>query len=592
VTAPPSLRISTIGYVFQVLRVGATLWDGKKWWPVHFQESQNHFEVQHARESERDPYNARSLQEAWRGKKPVHGRHAGLHDMFVPVQVQGRVQAVLVTGPFLIARSTSAEILERWRWLTSRQGHPGDPEFAHYLSITLGTLVLEGPAFATYQRLLSSVARLMVGEGPFSALEKEVDDLCDELAPARFVDRMWETAQSMVDDRTTRVWSSPNFAPHLALLSIQRVPDHALVGLAASRQTTSDPVDDAVRRDAFQRACVEVARRSGDVVTGRVGDHGVMFLSAFTGTKERRRQRIEQLMDRVSAVARKDYGLALHFGSSALASSARLSASYQDALGAAESALTQGIRMVSVKRGSPRERSPLWKLRHELVGAAEERAAAMPSRFERYAEAVAMHSGHRIDLARAQLDAGFETVAKEYVKSGALDQKSFGEMCDALDRAAAEASTVSDVFSAYRRAMADMAAAVEKPVLARQDRSLRRAVEYIHQRYSEPLSAPKVASVAGFAPKYFSYLFRRREKMTFEDYLRRVRIERARQLLVSTDLNLARVAELSGFRSAQYFCHVFRDTGGVTPTEFRERARSLATRRARPRTNGRKLARM
>ena len=126
-------------------------------------------------------------------------------------------------------------------------------------------------------------------------------------------------------------------------------------------------------------------------------------------------------------------------------------------------------------------------------------------------------------------------------------------MCEALERAAAEARTVSDVFAAYRRAVADMAAAVEKPVEARQDRSLRRAVEYIQQRYSEPLNAPKVASVAGFAPKYFSYLFKRRERMTFEAYLRRVRIERARQLLGNTDLNLARVAELAGFKSAQYF---------------------------------------
>jgi AraC-like DNA-binding protein len=100
-----------------------------------------------------------------------------------------------------------------------------------------------------------------------------------------------------------------------------------------------------------------------------------------------------------------------------------------------------------------------------------------------------------------------------------------------------------------------------------------------------------VASVAGFAPKYFSYLFKRRERVTFEAYLRRVRVERARQLLSSTDLNLARVAELSGFRSAQYFCHVFRDSCGATPTEFRERAPSSTPRKARSRTNGRKSGR-
>ena len=160
-TAPHSLRISTIGYVFQTLRVCATLWDGRQWWPIYFYDSQNTFEVQHGVESERNPYNARCLEEAWRDKKIVHGHHAGLSDMFVPVLSKKRVEAILVTGPFSTSRATSAEILERWRWLTGRQGHPGDPEFAYYLSITLSTLVLEGPHLVTYRRLLVSLARMM-----------------------------------------------------------------------------------------------------------------------------------------------------------------------------------------------------------------------------------------------------------------------------------------------------------------------------------------------------------------------------------------------------------------------------------------------
>jgi YesN/AraC family two-component response regulator len=262
----------------------------------------------------------------------------------------------------------------------------------------------------------------------------------------------------------------------------------------------------------------------------------------------------------------------MHFGSSAASASAGLSANYQQALDAAESALLQGARLVRVERTGARSPSPLWKLRMDLAAGVEERAGALPARFDRYIEAIARHSGHRIDLARAHLDAGLETVAKVFVKGGALDLKSFGEMCEALDRAAAEARTAVDVYAAYRRAVADMTAAVQQPVGARHERSLRRAVDYIHQRYSERLSASRVASVAGFAPKYFSLLFKIRERMTFEAYLRRVRIDRARQLLRRTDLNLTRVAELSGFRSAPYLCQVFRQVCGSTPMKFRERA--------------------
>ena len=364
----------------------------------YFHDSQNTFEVQHGVESERNPYNAKCLQEAWQEKRVVHGHHAGLSDLFVPiVTARNRVEGVLVTGPFSVSRATSAEILERWRWLTGRQGQPGDPEFAHYLAVTLATLVLEGQKLATYRRLLTTLARMMIGEGQSKAIVREVEALSAELEPVRFIDRMWEGAQSMVDDRTTRVWSSRNYAPHLALMGISRAADHVLVGLGHATRSSLDPVDEAVRRDAFQRACAEVARSTGEIVAGKVGDHGVMFLSAFAGSKERKRQRLDQLIDRVSVLGRREYGLSLHFGSSLVSGADRLSASYQQALGAAESALSQGIRLVGVERGSHRALSPLWQLRQELVRGIEERAGAMQPRFDRYAEAVARHSGHRID---------------------------------------------------------------------------------------------------------------------------------------------------------------------------------------------------
>ena len=41
----------------------------------------------------------------------------------------------------------------------------------------------------------------------------------------------------------------------------------------------------------------------------------------------------------------------------------------------------------------------------------------------------------------------------------------------------------------------------------------------------------QVARVAGFSPNYFGQLFKRREQMTFEHYVRQLRIERAKQLV-------------------------------------------------------------
>src|SRR4029079_11769215 len=122
-------------------------------------------------------------------------------------------------------------------------------------------------------------------------------------------------------------------------------------------------------------------------------------------------------------------------------------------------------------------------------------------------------------------------IAQPLVSSGALEAKSYGAVCEALDRSAAEARSLQDLLAAYRRAAQEVAVAVERPVTARQDRSLRSAVDHIHQHFAEPLRLGKVARIAGFAPSHFSKLFIERERMPFERYVRGLRLERAKQLL-------------------------------------------------------------
>ena len=78
------------------------------------------------------------------------------------------------------------------------------------------------------------------------------------------------------------------------------------------------------------------------------------------------------------------------------------------------------------------------------------------------------------------------------------------------------------------------------------------------QALPRALALGAVSRVAGFAPNYFSALFKQREGMTFERYIRQLRIERAKQLLASTDLDMQRIAQLSGFGTRQYLARMLR----------------------------------
>jgi AraC-like DNA-binding protein len=554
--------------IFQVMRVGATVWDWTTWYPIHVDRSLLTFEVEHGVEHERDKYNQRCMNEARRRQKPVRSTHAGLSDLFVPIITGGSTVAILATGPFATVRPTGAEILERWRWLTGRQGHPADPEFAHYLSVTLSTLVLEGPYATIFERLMIRLARLMAGEGKAGQILREAEVLRDKLEEARSVDLTWEFARSMVDERTTRSWASRHRRAALARVGLSKAPDLALVGLTVGRG--ADPVDDLIRREAFQRACVELARSVGDVISGQVGDHGVSFLSPG-GTGPRRRQRLLDIGEKAATLARRRYGLSLHLGLGALPGPASLSEHYQAALQAAEAALSRGARIVHASSETKKPRPVLGELRRQLADLARERADLLPASFDRYLEAVALRCGYRLEPARAHLEAGFERIAEVLSFSGTIEEKSYIDMTDALERAAQEARTVEQLFDAYRHAVSAMSDAVRRPVPSRRHRSLQRAVDHIHKHYRESLGLTEVARVAGFAPNYFSALFKQREGMTFERYLRQLRIERAKQLLVTSDLDMQRVAQLSGFGSRQYLSRMFKKALGSTPGEFRSR---------------------
>ncbi|HEV8245547.1 MAG TPA: AraC family transcriptional regulator [Polyangiaceae bacterium] len=537
------------------------------------------FEIEHGVESGRYHYNGECVERARQQKKPVLGQFGGLADLFVPIVREQLTRAVLVVGPFATTRPTSVEVFERWRRITGRQGHPSDAEFAHYLSTTLSTLVMNETQIATFSDFLSHFAALLAGEGPPEKHVARMDVLRPELERARLDERVWTTARSMVSERTSRSWSSPHVAGDLKKLGLSHAPDRVVVGLLVNIERDPDPVDELLKRDAFQRACVELARSADSMISGQVGDHGVTFLSRTGGPSTTRHEKLLGLANKAATLARQRFGMRLHLGSSGLSKSAPLSDHYEAALAAAESALSQGLSVVREAEPRPRQGTALGKLRRELAALAEQDPKTLPARFDRYLESVALHCGYRLEAARAHVEAGFEDIAPALFESGALDPRSVTEAQNDLERAASEARTVSDLFSVYRRVVRDLSDAAIHPRTSEQDFRLRRALTHIQRHYQEQLTLQAVARVAGMTPDHFSRLFRRRERMTFAVHLRQLRIERSKQLLTNTNLEVNRIAKLCGFASQHYFNRTFQTVVGTAPLEWRKRRPSWFTKR-------------
>jgi AraC-like DNA-binding protein len=569
-----------VASTFQTLGVGATLCDETGWYPVHAPPNIiASFEHTHGLGPERYTYNDESVERVRRQKKVLLTEHAGFSDFFVPIGARDKAEAILVTGPFARSRPTATDVLERWRWLTGRQGHPSDPEFAHYLSATLAALTLPGELLRCYQRFLECYALLIAHRGDAHALAAEASRLKTRLETARRAEQMWSAARSMIDERTAPQWLSPHTDADFPRLGIERIPENVLVGLSVTDLRETDPVDELLRRDGFQRACVDVAR-SKHVICGRVGEQGVAFL--LRGERSAARLELAQrdLANEVSRLAKRRFGLRLHFGANATGDSTLLPVRYEQALGAAERALSRGLWFVRAQRDTRLGSSPVRELRVRLGAGAGEPFETLVPRFEQYINAVAEHCGYRFEAIRAHLEAGFDQAAEALLATGTLQQKGHLATCEALDQAARSAFTLTELLDAYRRAISDLALLARHPAKATQDRNLGRAITFIHQHFTERLPLTQVARVAGFAPGYFSQLFKRREKMTLDRYVRQLRIERAKQLLKGTDLSAERVSQLSGFALRPYFYRVFGQVMGMTPLQFRAHM-SDATRRAK-----------
>jgi AraC-like DNA-binding protein/GGDEF domain-containing protein len=98
----------------------------------------------------------------------------------------------------------------------------------------------------------------------------------------------------------------------------------------------------------------------------------------------------------------------------------------------------------------------------------------------------------------------------------------------------------------------------------------RKLVEtYIRDHYAEDLSLTKVAQAVFVSPFYISHLFHRELDTTFLRYLTAIRIARARQMLLDTDLQVSEIGALVGYGTAKNFRCAFKRVVGSTPTAFR-----------------------
>lgn len=156
--------------------------------------------------------------------------------------------------------------------------------------------------------------------------------------------------------------------------------------------------------------------------------------------------------------------------------------------------------------------------------------------------------GWKVDLRRLE---------EAYFQTRVLSPKQYESVLHLLTIFAQHLSLVSNQLLVHR-------ANSEPPAITK-------AKQFIQEHQADEISLADVAKAVNTSTFYFCKMFKKTTGLNFTEYLARVRVEKARNLLLNPNLRISEVAFASGFQSLSHFNRVFRRIAGESPTRYREK---------------------
>ena len=102
-----------------------------------------------------------------------------------------------------------------------------------------------------------------------------------------------------------------------------------------------------------------------------------------------------------------------------------------------------------------------------------------------------------------------------------------------------------------------------------QIRMLRVILNYVDEHYAERINRDELAESFHYSASYFSSLFRKLSGTTLSEHIANVRMDKAMELVIDTELPVAEIVKRAGYRSESLFYRLFNERFGKTPLEVR-----------------------
>ncbi len=95
-------------------------------------------------------------------------------------------------------------------------------------------------------------------------------------------------------------------------------------------------------------------------------------------------------------------------------------------------------------------------------------------------------------------------------------------------------------------------------------------LEYIDSHSSEPLEVQELARLCHMSYSHFAKLFRENYGRSCKEYIKYIRLNKAQDLLVNSDLDIDYIAQETGFYDSSHFIRQYKSWRGITPKQERK----------------------
>ena len=132
-------------------------------------------------------------------------------------------------------------------------------------------------------------------------------------------------------------------------------------------------------------------------------------------------------------------------------------------------------------------------------------------------------------------------------------------------------TTYEELQKWFQEKMVNICRAIRDQKEDQSNSAVKKAMLYIQENYSKDISLDDVSGQVNISPYYFSKIFKEETGENFIEYLTRIRIDKAKELLVDENVSVKEAGIKSGYSNSNYFSRIFKKQMDMTPSEYKAR---------------------